>query len=365
MVKAFKNTALYVSAIIGAGFASGSEIALFFKEQGVVVVIAAGLLLGGFAAIFIRIGGMLHEQNEDALCERNGVCGKNGNGAFREKSGVLRKKNIGGVSDFFDIFPRGFARVLRAVFLVSSFVTLAAMTAGAEDVFFGAFGLKYTGIISLIPAVVLGLMKTDGLKSFFSALVIIIIGLIAFLFFKSGEYAAPSGFNFLTAVSYASMNVFLGGYLIAKPKKAEKNEALFTGIFSALIITALLLMIYKINGSATGEMPVVTAAAAVGCKKAAAAIIFLAVFSTMISTSKTLLNFAKKRYGNAASAAALITCAFCVSLIGFDRLVRGTYPAISLFSSAFAALTVVRMIRYSYGERIAERIKQGSARARS
>jgi uncharacterized membrane protein YkvI len=325
MIKAFKNAALYVGAIVGAGFASGSEIALFFDGQSVIVVAAAGLILGFFASAFVYIGKIMRTRND----------GDNANGA----------------GDFFDIFPKRYAVVLRAAFLISSFITLAAMTAGAERIFEISFDLKYVGIISLVTAVLLGFLNTEKLKSVFSALVLVVVGLIVVLFVGSGTGAGYGGFNFLKAISYSSMNVFLGGYLVAKRADAKKNEIVWTGIFSAVILTALLVMIYNINFKGSGDMPVISAAASFGRGKAAAVIVFFAVVSTAVSTAKTLLGFAKKRYGKAFSAAAIIACAYAVSLAGFNNIVEYTYPAISLFSSLFTVLTMIYLIRHIYGEK--------------
>ncbi|MDR2090939.1 MAG: hypothetical protein LBP62_04730 [Clostridiales bacterium] len=441
MVKALKNAAFYVGAIIGAGFASGSEIALFFEGQSVIVAAAAGILLGFFASVFVYIGKTMYDNDEKAgsgeqiksyekagsgeqtgsgtenagsinpwnskniaksaisvKCrgncgktiekynaksaisvdggknsaensQRAAECGKaerrstqngvknlfkNPENNSLEVSGINSRKNSIKNSrnsedckkgDFFDIFPKRYAAVLRTAFLISSFITLAAMTAGAEKVFGASFGVKYIGIVSLIPAVLLGFLNAEKLKSVFSVLIFAVVCLIAVLFFESGTGAGDSGLNFLKSVSYASMNVFLGGYLIAKKADASKKEIVLTGVFSAVILTALLVMIYNINFGGSGDMPVISAAAAAGYEKAAAVIVFAAIISTMISTAKTLLNFAEKRYGAVVSAVGTVAAAFFVSLAGFKNIVGYAYPAISLFSSLFTVLTLIYFIR--------------------
>jgi uncharacterized membrane protein YkvI len=269
--------------------------------------------------------------------------------AGRRRDAVRKNSEAGKFGDFFDIFPKKYAVVLRAAFLISSFITLAAMTAGAERIFEVSFDIKYIGIVSLVPSVFLGFLNTEKLKSVFSALVLAVVGLIVVLFAGSGTNDGYSGFNFLKAVSYASMNVFLGGYLVAKKTDAKRSEIVWTGIFSALILTALLFMIYNINFEGSGDMPVISAAASLGRGRAAAVIVFFAVVSTTISTAKTLLGFAKKRYGTAVSAAAVIACAYLISLAGFHNIVKYTYPAISLFSSLFTVLTLIYLIKHIYG----------------
>ncbi|MDR3263693.1 MAG: hypothetical protein LBT30_05215 [Clostridiales bacterium] len=319
MLKSFKNAALYISAIIGAGFATGSEIALFFGEQSIVIILLAGIMLGSFAGAFLRIGNIIYAE-----------------------------KPQGEAFDFFDIFPGKSAAFLRAVFLIASFVTLAAMTAGAERIFETVFKIKYAGVISLIPAVLCGLLNIDKIKSLFSALVAVTVALIFYLYVNSVGAAAfdGGGHNILKAVAYVSMNVFLGGYLIVKKEKSDKKEIILTAVFSALILTALLVMIYGINGGSTHEMPVIEAAAAAGRERIAAGIVLLSIFSTMISTAKTLFNRLLKKQGKFLAALSLVASAFFVSLAGFKNIVDYAYPVISLFSSVFTALTIIFLVKH-------------------
>ncbi|MDR3292897.1 MAG: hypothetical protein LBT20_02195 [Clostridiales bacterium] len=324
MFRAVKNASLYVGAIIGAGFASGSEIALFFNGQNIAVVLLAGLLLGGFSGVFLYIG----------------------------NSAPAEIRAHDGSFDFFDLFPKRYARILRSAFFISALVMLAAMTAGAESIFREFFGVKHIGIVSLIPAVLIALSRIERLKSLFAALVAVIAALIVVLYVKNTAVPAESGLNLLKSVSYTSMNVFLGGYLIVKKEKAEKREIFFTSFFSALTLTALLYMIYCVNGAGAGEMPVIEAAASLGYGQTAAVVVFLAVFSTMISTAKSLYRSLVPRFGGLTSAFGIASIASLVSLVGFSALVAYAYPAIGLLSSGFTAITAVIFIKILMGKNI-------------
>ncbi|MDR1906343.1 MAG: hypothetical protein LBQ27_05495 [Clostridiales bacterium] len=319
MFKSFKNSALYISAIIGAGFASGSEIALFFKGQSVFVAILAGIMLGAFSGVFLYIGNIIADK----------------------KNTVAHNASI----DFFDIFPRRYAVILRAAFLISSFVMLAAMTAGAEEIFEESFCFSHIGILSLLPAMACGLMNTEKKKYIFSLLIAFIIGLILYLYIKTDGGGSGDGFNVLNAVSYMSMNVFLGGYLIVKDGKADRREIALTSVFSATILAVLIFMIYNINDGNFGDMPVITAAAKIGKEHAAAVIVFLAIFSTMVSTVKSFTKFIPESRKKMLPLAIIAAAAFLVSLSGFNNLVQYAYPVISLFSSVFTALVTVFLIR--------------------
>ncbi|MDR1940367.1 MAG: hypothetical protein LBQ40_06220 [Clostridiales bacterium] len=319
MLKAFKNSALYISAIIGAGFASGSEITLFFEGQSLFVVILAGIMLGGFSGIFLHMGNLLAKKNS--------------------------RLSDGSAGDLFALFPRRRAAFLRAAFLLSSFITLAAMTAGAESIFASSFDIRHMGIISVVPAVIIAAGNLEKIKSAFIALIAVVAALIVWLF-VAGRSGIPwgGGFNVLKAVSYTSMNVFLGGYLLVKDRRAERGEIAATAVVSAAVMTALLIMIHSISGGASGEMPVITAAQKIGGSRAAAIIVFLAVFSTMISTAKATLKLTAKKLGKPVSASIMISSSLLISLIGFKSLIEYAYPFISLLSSAFTAVTAVFLI---------------------
>lgn len=332
---------MYIGAIVGAGFASGSEIALFFKGQSAFIVVLSGILLGVLSGAFVYLGK------------------------------ILKKREI---SDFFDIFPRRAGKVLRTAFLVSSLIMLAAMAAGAKAVLepasgsYGGFIFLYdfSGAVFLFAALLFGLLRADKLKILFLFAVAATAALIVYLFIKVGIEAPRSdgGYNVLRAVAYVSMNVFLGGYLVTGDGNADKSEIVWTSAVSASVLTALLLMIFSLGG---GEhtMPVLYAAQSLGQSGVAAVIILLAILTTMISAVKALLKSdLSKKMGQPLFAVAVSALAYLISLLGFDKLLKYAYPAISLLSTVFTALVLIVLIGNIFGkDQKASRIPEKSASA--
>ena len=56
MLNAIKVTSLFIGAIVGAGFATGREVILYFGEGGYLTPVAAGLMMGVMSAVFLLAG---------------------------------------------------------------------------------------------------------------------------------------------------------------------------------------------------------------------------------------------------------------------------------------------------------------------
>ena len=110
MKRAFKISSLFIGTVIGAGFASGREVALYFGNLSPLVVATAGLFLGGFAASFLVAG----------------------------KFGLIWK-----------------SKFYTAMVLFGSVITIAAMLAASEDILYEMTSLRFLGLLSGILGMVI------------------------------------------------------------------------------------------------------------------------------------------------------------------------------------------------------------------
>lgn len=112
----FTATATFIGALIGAGFASGREIALYFANTSIITPLLAGVFLGYFCYFFLELG--------------------------RIYKGDI-SQFLGKGSKVFDIIVR-----------LCCLITTCAMIAASEEVVFNLFHFCGGGIIT-------GILATD------------------------------------------------------------------------------------------------------------------------------------------------------------------------------------------------------------
>lgn len=242
-----KLSCLFIGALIGAGFATGAEIELYFSECGILTPIIAGGIIGVLCIIF-------------------GLSGK-----FLIKKGVLNK-------------------IYKGMIFVSSVISYIAMTAGAESIIYECFSIKYVGLITAVIVSILSMYSMNVTK--WLNMVIVPVILILMFVVEAGctEVRYPTKIGIITAISYAGMNMLLGGYLMAEEGRKMKTSAVIvSGIIVAVFITVMLIVMYRIViGAKGGQMPMYDVANGIGLGIVAAIIIFLAIFSTIIGAGKVI-----------------------------------------------------------------------------
>ena len=137
-IEVFKIVALFIGTVIGAGFATGKEIVVFFGEQSSVTPFLAGITLGGFCGLFLYMSNSAPEI-----------------GLFKEgKNGEL-------------------------VLTICAFFSYVAMYSGAEYLLQSIFHVKGIGYISCIISMIFTYMGVEKIK-WFNLLVIPILVILIF-----------------------------------------------------------------------------------------------------------------------------------------------------------------------------------------
>ena len=299
-IEILKVAFLYVGAMVGAGFAGGKEIKLYFGEANVFTLILSSLFLGGFCALFLAVG------------------------------------SVGRVNVKME-------KVLNATFALGSVVCAGVMLAALTE-------LTETGFSALAVCVVcaVALFFKEGAKKFCFFAVPFIIVTLALVYFAcdgrvSGEFLP------LNALAYATMNLFFEFALMKEQGKYLKiKECFLVGVVVAVVSFVLLYAMRYCVAYNDSSLPFTEVAASEGYGFFATVTVFLAVASTVVgcfSVSANSLPYIPK------SAAVLCVCACALSIASYDFqiLIKYVYPSISVLGFAVICFAVssltVGMIR--------------------
>ena len=224
MKKAIGLSSAFIGTVIGAGFATGREISLFFSSCSLFSVIAAGFFLGFFCYIILRISS--------------------------------RSGNI------FSAF--GFLKVPLKIFaFVANFCVLCATLAGSENVLHNLFSFDGGAIITAIFCLIVVLFGIKYVKN----LNVVVVPVILILY------------------SYASMNLITGGFLIGSDADSvSKKEAFICASISGIVLTLLLVCVYSVVKNVSAEMPFIEKADSLGLGIVGNVILDLAMLTTVVGT---------------------------------------------------------------------------------
>lgn len=305
MLGYFVTAFTFIGTLIGAGFASGKEIALFFGDAGVPSVLLAGIACGSIAYPFMRIG-------------------------------ALTGGNV--AKGVFHSHPEYAELVLRFV----NFLVLATVLAAAEYLAYELFGFHGGAVVTGIAALIANSSGMRGIKAVNAVLVPVIIALVVLILSRKGFSPVTGRVRVLSPLLYSAMNALSAGLVTAKISGSlTRKGALCVSAIIAASVSALLLMVRSaIVGSADSDMPLYSTSLNNGLGIAGAVVIYSAIFTTAAGT----LGVAAKE-NSAFSPIITVSFAFLVSSVGFGNLVKYTYPFIGAVGAGFAALATFMLAR--------------------
>lgn len=296
MKEGLKCAAVFIGTVIGAGFATGQEVLLYFGRSSIAVPIFSGILLGLFNAYFLAIGAKFNDRINEHMLQNK-------------------------------------AKVLYDVCMfICAYITFIAMFSGVETLFVKIFDIKYTSVAWVVAA---GFIAANGLrfmKGLNSVAVPVILLLAVVIFVYSYKEKASGAYNFFNGITYAAMNVMLSmGVMIRLGKTATKKTIWASGCATAVVMATMLALITLVVKKSGGEMPVYVAADKVGLKYAAGAVILLSVFTTMVSALETAAEIIapdEKKKTTGVIFVTLLSLPF-VGLFSFEDIVDYYYPVVS------------------------------------
>ena len=320
-----------IGALIGAGFASGQEIYLFFYRygfNGILGILLCSIVIG---LIIYKVFKLVIKYNINSYKE------------FLDKILLVEKckKNCLNISYIMNI-------IVNSFLLMSFFIMISG---------FGAFfkqemnisSFVASGILALICFIVFmkdikGVAKASSIVVPVLILFVIIIGIenLGLIELNDiGKNVVPIKGNlinnwFVQNIIYASYNIILLIPVLVTLKKYIKDEKQITiiSILSGIILFILAVIIYllliNIDVSFnTLEMPAVYAISNFGIvlKRIYGIVILLSIFTTAISIGMSFLeNIVKNKKSFPQYAGIMCITATLISNIGFSNLVNLLFP---------------------------------------
>ena len=327
MKNVFKIVFVIIGTLIGAGFASGQEIYVFFFSYGI----------EGFIGIIISsvVMGVL----------------------IYKTLGIINKYNINSYKDLLDILIKNkkenkyfnFKNIINLIINIFILVTFFIMIAG-----FGAYFEQQFGINSLVGSSILailnfvifltsvkGVIKANELLVPMLIVFLVIIGFINIIdinIVKLGNYIIRTNQSnyILSAIIYASYNsILLIPVLITLKKYINtKKQILFISLIGTIIVillaTIIFLILIRVDVDITKlEMPAVYVVSNIFkfLEIIYGFIILGSIFTTSISLGTSFLqNVSKNKRSYTQIAAIMCITSILTSQIGFSNLINLLYP---------------------------------------
>lgn len=306
MINSLKVTCLFIGAIVGAGFATGREIVVFFRGLSVLTPILAGLITGAMCAVFLLFGK------------------------------IELKGKIGRVA----------SNCLDYMMFVSMVVTYMVMCSAAEELTRQCFKIGFVGLVSGVLFAILSMFDIGFIKNISLIMVAVIIAFVIFIA-AGTPLSVSGGIDVPIAIKYCAMNMLGGGYLISREGKAMKGRHIaLCATLCGVICAALLGMVYAIATTQAGApMPVFAAAKVKGYGVIGGLLILLAVMSTMLGAGRIIYVTTRRLCGNALVPAIFLMGIAVISYtLDFERAVEIFYPPLGTLGEALCAVAIVILI---------------------
>ncbi len=295
MLNAVKVSCLFIGAVVGAGFATGREVILFFGNSGSLTPLIAGLLMGCASGVFLFVG------------------------KFAPSGGIWRL----------------LARITDFLVFCAMVITFAVMCSAAEHLFSDAFGVSLVGLACGIVCAIASSFEMKFIKNISFALVIALTVSIAVMYFMCDKVHRQD-IDLFSAFKYCGMNMLTGGCLIKDEGKRMKNGEIFlSSLITAVICALLLVMVYVVASlNAECDMPVYEFALKNHAAALGGILIVAAILSTLLGAGRAACTY----MGGFFSSSAMPVIFLCsIAVIGysmdFSAAVDTYYPVIGVFGS--------------------------------
>lgn len=334
MTNVFKIFMCCVGAIIGAGFASGQEIMSFFinyGEAGIAGMAVCGVLF--FVYVYVALK-KIYVYNVTSF-----------SGYFQDVAGRLTAKAI---------------QAIAYGFMFASFCVMVSGSGAVADQLFGAntFGIIFMAVLCFFVFLkgVDGMVAVNAIMTPLIIAGIIAVGVFALVFrssevFSVAEISHVADNFFTSAIVYVSYNtVTLIGVLIPlKERVTSGRVAFFSGLLSGGVLALMGIMLWMAMWIFRSELvnvdvPMLYIADKAGniMRYSYAAVLYMAMITTAVSSGFALLSFLKKyiHISNVVLSAVICISAIPLAYVGFADLVNKLYRFFG-FLGAFVLAVVL------------------------
>lgn len=322
----------FAGCFLGAGYVSGQELWQYFGAfgaRGIPGLLLAIALLGALSVVLLRLAGRTGAQELDALLIRAEIPW------LRLLVGAAAALLLFGVVC---IMCAGIGALCERMLGLPAWVGSAcAVALVALCAHFGVRGMV-TVFTFAVPCLVAAALAISALQLHRT-------GLSAVRFTPGGENPMLGGWA-SAAVNYAAYNFFATVGILApltprlKRRAAGWGVALGCGLLLAIALSVLCALATD-PAAVTAQLPMLDLACALGAAAGAvyAALLFLAMFGTSVSSLVAVLAYAGQKSGtlrrhSGALLCALALSAFAGSLFGFGDLIGVIYPVYGYLGAA-------------------------------
>ena len=305
MKEIFSLTFLIVGCIVGAGFASGSEINLFFAKFGNMAYFFLFIL---FCLLFISIYKLLM---------------------------IKEKYNIRNISHFCLIAFGRYSKMANICLFVCYLLFSSIMVAGLVEL----FGLMVLVVIFLLAFFILCSQKnrlTKINKVLVPCVVVFILILLLLNLDKTAINNAVctiSCMDIINLIFYASLNMLLSvGAILSLSKIKSKTQIVISSISSSLLVCLIcLVIIFLIQGSSIGlgVMPIRSIAENINVFASVISVLIIGTcclttfFAVLLSMQEQVQQY--KKVNSKLLLTILLFCIFILSFLGFENVLSFAY----------------------------------------
>jgi len=313
-----KITMLIVGAVIGAGFASGREIAEMLYSSGAAAyhtVIAITLCVAIICILIMWLGKRILPKN---------------------------------VSDFHVAIFKKSAPIIDIMVLANCFIVLSAMVAGLSGVAMSIGVVGYVIVPLACVIAVFAVLKKD-ISRVIKVNLIIMPVIIAIIIIVALPNAIGNGgvltgrLRLIPSLIYVGMNLILTVGALIRAYDIEFKVMIIGAILAGIIIGGLVwVMLAAISANpSVAETPMPLFALAMGSGWLTNALrisMMLSIFTSVVILLQTIVDWLQGIIKNRFFAAAIIiVLAFLFSLIGFTNIVAWFYPIAGVFGIVYLA----------------------------
>lgn len=293
--KCFLISFTYIGGVIGAGFATGREVMLYFGDHGLLSAVAGGVIMGLLAGVFLFSARYFNEFRQ---------CGAK--------------------------WTKAVYVAIKICLYLSIYATFLCMISACEEIIDNDFHIKNVGLWTGIFVSFLGIMEMGVMQKLNLVIVPIILVLLLVLASKADT---PASGSLVTAavLNYAGMNIMTGGYLIAEQKeKFTLKECVFVAIVTAIAFAAALALVYGVSIEYKNfSMPIFEYSKKYDFESVSGMVIYLAIFTTLIGCSKLICEENENvKIPKICSVLLLIVTTFIGLKLDFGRAVNKIYPVV-------------------------------------
>jgi len=304
-LSAARVAALFVGSVVGAGFATGQEISLFFGGGSSLGPVIAAIFMGAMCFVFMEVG-----------------------------------------------LPAG-RRVFDVIVAAASFVVYGAMIAAAEEVLRDFFTLRGLSLFLALGSAALTLRGAEKMGWLNLVAVPLMIAVVITVGLRAGA-SHGGGARLLAPFAYGAMNMLFSGALMASEgAKLTRRERLTASLLATVMILALLLFMYRaVAGMPRGSMPFLAAAESHGMGVLVPVTLLLAIITTMTSCNYLVTRELSLHLSDPILSVCLPPFAGVLfAEWGFASIVNALYPVVSVLGIVVTAIAFLSFLRARRRER--------------